>query len=350
MDKNSLEQSSTNFTKKVWITVGIAALVTTLFLIITISLNVLLIVFAGILLAVYFRGLANLICRKTKWKESVCIGLSFGLTFIIIGGIGYLFGAKIQQQVSELMETLPEMISKTKQTLESNKVGSEVLDALSSKGNMEKVQKFGGSFFQSTFGIFGDVYATLFIGIFMALSPNTYIDGVIKLVPARGQAKAAQVFEKLGEQLRKWLKGQMIAMFVVFVMTAVGLVIIGVPLWLVLALFAGLISFIPNFGPLIALIPATLVGLLESPQTALLIVGLYVVIQFIESNFITTTIQKKMINMPPALILISQLIMGSISGGWGLVLATPLTVVVMVLLQELYIADNTLQPEDEKVD
>lgn len=340
MNEATNDSSNKNFREKVWMTIGITALAVTVFLILNKSLNVLLIVFAGVLLAVYFRGLANKIQRKTGWKEGLCVGLSFGISFLIIGGIGYLFGAKIQSQISELMETLPEMIDKTRQTMENSKVGSQVLDNLSSKENMEKFQKFGGTFFQSTFGIFGDIYAILFIGVFMAISPNTYVKGVIKLIPKNGQAKAADVMEKLGEQLRKWLKGQLIAMSVVFVMTAVGLLIIGVPLWLVLALFAGLISFIPNFGPLIALIPATLVGLLESPQMALMIVGLYVLIQFIESNFITTTIQKKMINMPPALILISQLIMGSISGGWGLLLATPITVVIMVLVKELYLTDE----------
>lgn len=126
-------------------------------------------------------------------------------------------------------------------------------------------------------------------------------------------------------------------MFVVFVLTAIGLAILGVPLWLVLALLAGLISFIPNFGPLIALIPAVLVGLMQSPQTALWIIGIYVLIQFIESNFITTIIQQKMIEMPPAIIISAQLILGALTGSWGLILSTPLTVVVIVLTKQLYI-------------
>ena len=86
-----------------------------------------------------------------------------------------------------------------------------------------------------------------------------------------------------------------------------------------------------------ALIPAVLVGLMESPSTAAFIVGLYIFIQVIESNFITPLVQQKLVNIPPALILIAQLLIGSLSGGWGLVLATPLMVIIMVLVQELYI-------------
>jgi len=196
-------------------------------------------------------------------------------------------------------------------------------------------------FFQSTFGVLGDVYVVLFIGIFFTISPQTYTNGIVQIIPVQGQQKAQQVLDELGEQLRKWLKGKLLSMLVIFILTAIGLAIIGIPLWLVLALLAGLISFIPNFGPLLALIPAVLVALLESPQTALLVAGLYILIQFIESNFITTAIQKKLINMPPALILIAQLFMGALAGGWGLVLATPVILIIIVLVQELYIKNRS---------
>jgi predicted PurR-regulated permease PerM len=122
------------------------------------------------------------------------------------------------------------------------------------------------------------------------------------------------------------------------------------PLWLVLALLAGILCFIPNFGPLIAIIPAVLLGLLQSTQMALLVAGLYILIQFVESNFITTTIQKKLTNMPPALILIAQLFLSGLTGVWGLVLAIPVTLIIMVVVEELYIKnrnDHSKQSPDE---
>lgn len=92
---------------------------------------------------------------------------------------------------------------------------------------------------------------------------------------------------------------------------------------------------------MIALIPAVLVALMQSPETAVLVVGLYILIQFIESNFITTLVQQKLLNMPPAIIIIAQLLMGALTGGWGLVLATPLTVIVIILVQELYLKNRS---------
>lgn len=341
MDNNTNDR----FIQKVWITVGIVAFALSMLLILKTSISVLLLVFAGILLAVYFRGLSGIIQRRTHWNETICIGIAVLFSLAIIAGFVWLMGAKIQAQVSELMETLPKTIDNARATLNNTQAGEKALDTLSSKDTMSEIQKAGGSFFKSTFGLFGDLYAILFIGIFMTISPGIYIDGAIQLVPVKGQQKAAHIFSKFGAQLRKWLKGTLISMSIVAVFTAIGLAIIGVPLWLVLALFAGLISFIPNFGPIIALIPAVLVALMEGTDTALLVVGLYVLIQFVESNFITTIIQKKMINLPPAMIIIAQLIMGALTGGWGLLLATPLTVIVIILVKELYINNREVKQE-----
>lgn len=333
-------ENNPSFQNKVWVTTGILAFTIIISLIIKATFSVFLLVLAGTLIAVFFRGLSAFIQRKTKWKEGLCAAISIISTLLIVAGLFWLIGAKVQAQVAELMETLPKTIENARERLNDSSIGANIIDMVSSEKSMDQAKVFAGQFFQSTFGVFGDIYVVLFIGIFFTISPQTYTKGMVQLIPVKGQKKANQVLDKLGEQLRNWLKGKLFSMFVVFVLTAIGLAIIGMPLWLVLALFAGLISFIPNFGPLIALIPAVLVALMQSPTTAALVVGLYILIQFIESNFITTLIQKKLINMPPALIIIAQLIMGVLTGGWGLVLATPLIVIVIVLVQQLYLKNR----------
>ena len=108
-------------------------------------------------------------------------------------------------------------------------------------------------------------------------------------------------------------------------------------MWLVLALTAGILNFIPNFGLLIALIPAVLVVPDARATTAAIVAGLYIVVQVAESNFITLLVQQKLISIPPALIIMAQMLIAPLTGGCGLVLATPLTIIVMVLVQELYL-------------
>lgn len=340
-DSKSFEQhTEPPFHKKVWITVGVVSFVVVLLMILKATFNVFLLVLAGSLIAIFFRGISDFIEKKTSWNEGLCVAISIIGTIVIVSGLFWLIGFKIQSQIAELIETLPKTIENAKSTLNDSTIGSMLVDEASSKKSLEKAKVFAGKFFQSTFGGVGDIYVVLFIGIFFTISPKTYVQGLVQLIPKRGREKGNQVLDRLSEQLLKWLGGKLISMFVVFVLTSVGLAIIGVPLWLVLGILAGLLSFIPNFGPLLGYIPAVLIALMQSPQTALFVTGLYILIQFIESNFITTYIQKQLINMPPALILIAQLIMGVLTGAWGLVLATPLTVIVIVLVQELYLSER----------
>lgn len=341
--------SSTNdialFQKKVWITVAIAVFVIGTICLICKTFSVFLLIFAGSLIAIFFRALSSIIQAKTNWKEGICLAISVIGTILILLGLFWLIGAKVQDQFVELVDTLPKTFEKAKAWMNESALGAKFISQASSQGSMEQMQSFAQQFFQSTFGMLGDLYVVLFIGIFFTISPRIYTHGIMQLIPSNGQKKAGEVMETLGEQLKKWLKGQLFSMIVVFVMTAIGLAILGMPLWLALAILAGLISFIPNFGPLLALIPAVLLGLMESHQMAFLVIGLYILIQFIESNFITTTIQKKLINMPPALILIGQLFMGSLTGAWGLILATPFILVLIVMVQELYI-----KGKEQKID
>lgn len=329
-----------SYIRKVWITTGIVAFTAVSLLLLEATFNVFLLIFAGILIAVFFRGLSGLIQRKTAWNEKVCVGISIVGSLALVVGFFWLIGAQIQTQVAELTETLPKTIENVRNRLEGTPIGDKIIDRAASDESIKSIQAFAGGFFRSTFGVFGDLYVLLFIGIFLTVAPATYIDGVVELVPIKGQQKAKSIFKELGEQLRNWLKGTLMSMFLVFVLTAIGLFILGIPLWLVLALLAGSLSFIPNFGPILALIPAVLVGFMQSPQTALWVIGIYMLIQFVESNFITTLIQQKMINMPPALIISAQMILGALTGSWGLILSTPLTVVVMVLVRKLYVEER----------
>jgi predicted PurR-regulated permease PerM len=88
------------------------------------------------------------------------------------------------------------------------------------------------------------------------------------------------------------------------------------------------------------MIPAVLVALMQSPSTAAIVAGMYIIIQVLESNFITPMVQQKLISIPPALIIIAQLLISPLTGGWGLILATPLMIIIMIMVQELYIKER----------
>ncbi len=216
-------------------------------------------------------------------------------------------------------------------------MGQKLLDQLGSEQQTKKMSGLVQSFFRSSFGALGDIYVVLFLGIFFTTGAKTYINGFLLLIPPKGRPKAGEVLQELGINLQKWLKGKLLAMLVVAILTAIGLYAFGMPMALALALIAGVLNFIPNFGPIIAMIPAVLIALMQSTTMALLVAALYIVVQVVENNFITPQIQKRLVNIPPAVIILAQLFMGVITGSWGLILATPVVLIVMVILKKLYI-------------
>jgi predicted PurR-regulated permease PerM len=337
MNQSKTDRREYSFIQKTWIAGGIFAFIIVLLLLLKATFSVLLLVLAGSLIAVFFRGLSGLIQRKTKWKEGICLAISIIGTILLIVLLFWLIGAKVQSQVDELSQKLPKTIEKVKSQFDQSSTAGDLIQKISSSGSQQKLRSVAQTLLSSTFGVLGDIYVVLFIGIFFTVSPKIYKEGMIKLVPAAGRDEAKNVLDKIGGNLKKWLKGKLFAMLVVFVLTSIGLVIIGVPMWLALALIAGILNFIPNFGPLIALIPAVLVAFLQGPTTAIWVAALYIAVQVAESNFITPLVQQRLISIPPALIIIAQLLMAPLTGGWGLVLATPLMVILIVLVQELYI-------------
>lgn len=198
--------------------------------------------------------------------------------------------------------------------------------------------------FSTTLGALANVVIILFIGLFLAVEPRLYTDGLIRLVPIGRRARAREVLYAVGDVLQWWLVGKVVAMLVIGVLTALGLWLLGVELALTLGLIAALLTFIPNIGPVLALVPAVLLALLHSPTQALYVVLLYLAIQTVESYVLTPLVQRRTVSLPPALTISAQVALGVLLGGLGLVLATPLTVALLVLIQRLYIEDTLGDP------
>jgi predicted PurR-regulated permease PerM len=337
--ENNSPESNSLFVKRVFIAAGIVALLAIVILIIKVAFNVLLMVLAGTLIAVYFNGFADLIERYTPLQRRASMLISVIGSFVLIGLLFWFMGTKIQQQVSALSQDFPALISKLESQIKQYPLGAKALENISGDDS-QKLVTTAQNFFRTSFGVLGDIYIIIFLGIFFTISPSLYKNGIVNLIPKSGQPKAKQVIDRLSLVLKGWLKGMMIAMVLIAVLTFIGLSIIGIPMALALAVIAGILNFIPNFGPLMAMVPAVLLGFVDSTQTAIIVAALYILIQTLESNIITPTIQRRMINLPPALLIIAQLLMGTLSGALGIILATPLLAITMVLVEELYVKNN----------
>jgi len=321
---------------KVWQTVAIAAILVVFILIARVAFNVLLMALAGSLIAVYFHGLGDLIERKTKLSRNVAMIISVAGTIVISGVLLWFIGAKIQTQVAQLSNTLPHTINSAKAKLDQTLVGQKLID-YSSGDNSKKLLDTVQTFFSTSFGVLGDMYIILFLGIFFTASPSLYKDGILALVPASNKPVAQRIMDRISLSLKGWLKGMLLSMVLITILITAGLSIIGVPVALVLGLITGILEIIPNLGPLIAMIPGVLLGFTMSTGTAIIVALVYIISQTIVANIVTPLIQKKMINLPPALTLISQLIMGTLSGALGIILAVPLLAILIIMVDELYV-------------
>jgi predicted PurR-regulated permease PerM len=145
--------------------------------------------------------------------------------------------------------------------------------------------------------------------------------------------------DSVADTLWWWLVAKIASMLVVGALTWIGLVALNVPLAFTLAVIASLLTFIPNIGPVLSAVPAMLLGLLQSPITAVWVALLFIVIQTVESYLITPVFQQRAISLPPALVIAAQVLMGVLSGGLGLIVATPLAAAISVLVKELYMRD-----------
>jgi predicted PurR-regulated permease PerM len=193
------------------------------------------------------------------------------------------------------------------------------------------------TFFSTSFGIIGDLYIILFLGIFFTADPFLYKNGIIFFFPVEKKSRGKNILKKIETALKGWLKSILVSIVLITILVAVGLSMTRLPGTAVLGLITGMLEIIPNFGPVIAMIPGVLLAFTISTKTAIIVAMIYIACQTIVGNIAVPLLQKKMINIPPALTLLIQLVMGTLAGLMGIDLAVPLLSILIILVNELYL-------------
>lgn len=298
---------------------------------------VFLLLFAGIVFATAIHAGSRPLVRYLRVPPALAVGIVFllAITLFVVGA--WLFGRQVSQQASDLVEAVTQAWAKARAYLESTSWGSTMIESVqgtASEGNpLERVAK--GTI--TVFGGFTDLLLVLFLSMYLAAEPRSYRDGFLMLVPPRHRAHVGAALDESGVALRKWLVGQLGAMVMVAVLTGVGLTLVGVPLAIPLGILSGLLDFVPVVGPFIGAAPGLLIAFAQGPHVALYAAGVYVTVQFLEGHFVLPLAQRWAVSLPPALALLSIVGFGLLFGPMGVLFAIPLTVVTIVLVQELYV-------------
>jgi predicted PurR-regulated permease PerM len=327
------------YTTKVWQTIGIICLFITMLWILRMTFNIILMAFAGVLIAVYFQGLAEFLEKKLKLNRKFASFTSIAGTLLILVLLTGFIGATIQQQVTELSDALPNTVHTAREKLSHSMIGQKIIK-YSSGDNSQKLLDTASTLFNTSFGVVGELYVILFFGIFFTADPSLYKKGILSLFPRNKKNTGERILHRIGIALKGWLKSMLISMVLISILLAGSLALIGLPVTIVLGLFAGMLEIVPNFGPIIAMIPGVLLALTISTKTAVIVALIYIGCQTVVGSIVTPLIQNKIIHIPPAFTFMSQLIMGILYGVLGIILAVPVLSIIIILIDELYVKRN----------
>lgn len=307
--------------------------------------------FLGILFGLSAARATDWVVAHSRLNRNIAAALVVFGTVVALVGIFAWTGPTLVEQSQDLRTKLPEALGKLELWLQQRQPrlletiapptadGSSRLVAAVTK-HAPALTDFAFGIVQSTLVVVAGVVMVVFLALYIAADPGVYRRGVLLLVPSAHRPRFGELMTTLGATLRTWFATQLIAMIVIGIVTTILLLVIGVRAALPLGVIAGIFEFIPNIGPLLSAIPAVLMGFVDSPQKALLVVGVYWGIQFLENNLLIPYLMKEQLDLPPALTLMAQVVMAFVFGFLGLFVAIPLLATVVVLIRSFWVEED----------
>jgi len=321
-------------------------------------------IFAGMLLGVALNAMSNLLGRVVRLPHSLRLAVVCLVLAGMLSGVVVLGGATIAQQTTVLTNTIKSQLVNVKAFLEKNGIDTGLFDfgnltttpadssapaasAPAAPGaapthnlpSAGTIASSGGVIFShslklilGTVSAVGNFFIVLFLGLAFAVQPGIYRDGLLFMAPAKHRARTVAIVDRIGETLERWLIAQIITMTAVFLVTWIGLSIIGIQSSFILGIQAGLLAFIPTVGAILGGLIVVLASLASGWVAALSAFILFLGVHALESYVLTPIIQRQALDIPPATLFAFQILLGVVFGIWGLALALPLMAIVKVMI------------------
>ena len=310
--------------------------------------EVLLLVFIAVLCAVYLSGVTDMLERRFRLARWLGLAIAVVATLAAVVGIGAVIVPPVLAQTQSLISGLPQTLTNIQNVIAgwareyavlrdtelanpaSGLVASLINDATNFlRGSILPYVTAGGK-------LFIEGASVVVMSLYLAVQPRLYRDGILSLLPPRHRPVGARVLDDAGATLRAWVVGQLLAMLVLALLTAIGLWVLGVPYWLAFGIFTGLVAVVPFFGTLVStLLPALFVVSTGNWVKVLAVILLGVAVHVVEANVVVPRIMERRLALPPVLTIASVLTMGILIGVVGLVVAVPVLAVTMVVLRHV---------------
>ena len=302
--------------------------------------RVVLLVFAAIVVAVVVTAIVDWL--KVKWKVSnrVAFTVILSAATVLIALAIWLTGPSIINQFADLHSDLPQAFRQLIVRINDYSWGRWLLAEWSGysqlSGTINSALTRIGGIVVTTASVIAGIVLIGFIGLYLAAEPKLYFSGIQRATPKRYLPTLNACAEAAVTNLRWWVLSQSLSMVAVGTIVALGLWILGVPLPGTLGVIAAVLTFIPNVGPILSVVPAVLLAVAISPAKGMLTILLFLLVHFLEGNIITPFLEWRIVRLPPALTMSAQLLLAVIAGPLGLALAAPLTAAALGVFAILF--------------
>ncbi len=299
--------------------------------------DVVLILTGAILLAVLLHVVAWPL-RKIRLPRPLALAIAGLLLSAVIGGVFYLFGSGMGKELQELLRRAEAGQRQITELLQGSTFGKSVLSHV--QGSTFSLPDLFAQAFRISASFLAGVAIAIVGGAFLAVEPELYRDGLSLLFPRPQREAANETIDYLAGALRLWILGQFMEMALVGAMVGAAVWIVGLPSPFALGAIAGVTQFVPYLGPLVGMVPALLVATTVNWTTLFWTIAAYLVIHQVDGYVIMPIIQRRMVSVPPALMLLSIVTLSELFGVTATVFAAPITVLLYVLVTKLYVRET----------
>jgi len=299
--------------------------------------DVVLIVTGAVLVAVLMHVVAWPF-RKIRLPRALALAIAALLLLVVIGGVFYLFGSGMGAELQEILRRAEAGQKQITELLQGSTFGNTVLSQ--AEESTFSLPELLGKVFRISASFLAGVAIAIVAGAFLAAEPELYREGLSLLLPRPQRGATNETIDYLAGALRLWTLGQLIEMALVGVMVGLAAWLVGLPSPYALGAIAGVTQFVPYVGPIVGMIPALLVATTVSWTALLWTIVAYLLIHQFDGYVIMPIIQRRMVSVPPALMLLSIVALGELFGATATVFAAPLTVLLYVLVTKLYVRDT----------
>ncbi len=305
-------------------------------------LDILALVFIAIIIVSAIDPIVDWFQRK-KIPRSLTVLVVY-IVFLSIFGLAIgLLVPPLSSEIRGLGESFPQLVEKVSgyfRIAQDYAVSHNLQQQITNfTGNFaEKVSQIGSSVFSGTISFISGIFSlvvVLSIAFYMSVQEKGIKKFFASLAPEEHQDYISGLVDRAQFKMGRWLQGQLFLMLIIFVLDYLGLLIIGAPYALVLALIAGILEIIPYIGPIISAVIAAAISFLHSPLTSLLVLGLFVLVQQLEGYVITPLVMKKAVGLNPVVVILALMIGAKLAGVVGIIIAVPIATVIGEVVRDL---------------